>query len=147
MSSFPTTLYKTKQDINVYVTANDEDQLDKLKDYFCDKYDGTKKLQEMKTELAIELINESSEEVKENISVQDKIEENKEAPEVKEEEENSVSELNKDYMALGWNELRAYAKELEKNLDVEIIKHGDKKETIQNKIKEVLDGNSKGSDN
>ena len=93
---------------------------------------------EPKVEPKVELKEEVSE-VKEEISVS---ETHNEPLPIKEEEEVSVSELNKeaviDYKNMSWNELRAYAKELEKKLDVEIIKQGSNKDSILNRIEEVL---------
>ena len=63
-----------------------------------------------------------------------------EVSEVKEKDsvEEPISPNDIDYDSLSWNELRGKAKELEKLLGVEIIKQGSNKESILNRIKELL---------
>lgn len=61
----------------------------------------------------------------------------KEAPKDEEPDKKEVK-VRFDFESLDWNDLRSFAKKLEKEKDLQIIEHGSKREDIIKRLKEVL---------
>lgn len=128
---YPNFVYMRTENTIYSVVVNSEEEKKSLK-YFNDKWTDSIKFEQLTYQKALSIIKD--------IELGEKVDVEKKEVEPIEQKTYIIKDMT-------WHELRAYAKRLESELGDDIITRGASREDIENRIKELTDGDSAGLNN